>query len=93
MMIDPAVKDWLAGGEDMGPIEILLRDGTMYMNTPFTGWVSASLDDLGIGAAALTDATLLQSVLVLLQTTGFVTVVLMLMFVERPALPPDRPAA
>jgi hypothetical protein len=38
------------GGEDMGPIEILLRDGTMYMNTPFTGWVSSSLDDLGIGA-------------------------------------------
>ena len=48
---------------------------------------------LGLGAAALTDATLFQSVLVLLQTTGFVTVVLMLMFVERPALPPDRPPA
>jgi len=48
---------------------------------------------LGLGAAALTDATLFQSVLVLLQTTGFVIVVLMLMFVERPALPPDRPPA
>jgi UDP-GlcNAc:undecaprenyl-phosphate GlcNAc-1-phosphate transferase len=48
---------------------------------------------LGLGAASLTDATLFQSVLVLLQTTGFVIVVLMLMFVERPALPPDRPRA
>jgi len=48
---------------------------------------------LGLGAAALTDATLFQSILVLLQTTGFVVVVLMLMFVERPALPPDRPPA
>jgi len=48
---------------------------------------------LGIGAAALTDATLLQSVLVLLQTAGFVAVVLMLMFVERPAAPPERPPA
>lgn len=38
------------GGEDIGPMEILLRDGTMYMNTPFTGWVSSSLDDLGLGA-------------------------------------------
>jgi len=41
---------FMGGGEDIGPIEILLRDGTMYMNTPFTGWVSTSLDDLGIGA-------------------------------------------
>ena len=48
---------------------------------------------LGLGAASLTDATLFQSVLVLLQTAGFVTVVLMLMFVERPAAPPDRPPA
>ena len=48
---------------------------------------------LGLGAAALTDATLFQSVLVLVQTAGFVTVVLMLMFVERPAAPPDRPPA
>jgi UDP-GlcNAc:undecaprenyl-phosphate GlcNAc-1-phosphate transferase len=48
---------------------------------------------LGLGAAALTDATLFQSVLVLLQTAGFVTVVLMLMFVERPAAPRDRPSA
>jgi UDP-GlcNAc:undecaprenyl-phosphate GlcNAc-1-phosphate transferase len=48
---------------------------------------------LGLGAAALTDATFFQSVLVLLQTAGFVTVVLMLMFVERPVRPPDRPTA
>ncbi len=48
---------------------------------------------LGLGAAALTDATLLQSVLVLLQTAGFVAVVLMLMFIERPAPPPGQPPA
>jgi len=48
---------------------------------------------LGLGAAALTDATLFQSVLVLLQTAGFVTVVLMLMFVDRPVPPVDRPPA
>jgi UDP-GlcNAc:undecaprenyl-phosphate/decaprenyl-phosphate GlcNAc-1-phosphate transferase len=48
---------------------------------------------LGLGAAALTDATLFQSVLVLLQTAGFVAVVLMLMFVERPVRPPDPPTA
>jgi UDP-GlcNAc:undecaprenyl-phosphate GlcNAc-1-phosphate transferase len=48
---------------------------------------------LGLGAAALTEATLFQSVLVLLQTAGFVTVVLMLMFVDRPVRPPDRPTA
>jgi UDP-GlcNAc:undecaprenyl-phosphate GlcNAc-1-phosphate transferase len=45
---------------------------------------------LGLGAAALTDASLLQSVLVLLQTAGFVTVVLMLMFSTPPA-PPAGP--
>jgi UDP-GlcNAc:undecaprenyl-phosphate GlcNAc-1-phosphate transferase len=39
---------------------------------------------LGLGAAALTDATLGQSVLVLLQTAGFVLLVLLLMFTERP---------
>ncbi|HUG54694.1 MAG TPA: MraY family glycosyltransferase [Vicinamibacteria bacterium] len=48
---------------------------------------------LGLGAAALTDATLLQSVLVLLQTGGFVTIVLMLMFSPRAAPPPSRPPA
>jgi UDP-GlcNAc:undecaprenyl-phosphate GlcNAc-1-phosphate transferase len=48
---------------------------------------------LGLGAAALADATLFQSVLVLMQTAGFVAVVLMLLFVERPVAPPDRPAA
>ena len=48
---------------------------------------------LGLGAAALTDANLEQSVLVLLQTVGFVVVVLMLMFVERPAAPEERPPA
>jgi UDP-GlcNAc:undecaprenyl-phosphate/decaprenyl-phosphate GlcNAc-1-phosphate transferase len=48
---------------------------------------------LGLGAAALTDANLFQSVLVLLQTVGFVAVVLMLMFVERPEPPPGRPPA
>jgi len=48
---------------------------------------------LGLGAAALTDATLFQSVLVLLQTAGFVAVVLMLMFVERPVRPSDPPPA
>jgi UDP-GlcNAc:undecaprenyl-phosphate GlcNAc-1-phosphate transferase len=48
---------------------------------------------LGLGAAALTDATLFQSVLVLLQTAGFVTVVLMLMFVERRPPPAGRPSA
>jgi UDP-GlcNAc:undecaprenyl-phosphate GlcNAc-1-phosphate transferase len=47
---------------------------------------------LGLGAAALTEATLFQSVLVLLQTAGFVAVVLMLMFVERP-VPPGQPPA
>ena len=48
---------------------------------------------LGLGAAALTDASLLQSVLVLLQTAGFVTLVLMLLFTERPVSKPDRPPA
>jgi UDP-GlcNAc:undecaprenyl-phosphate GlcNAc-1-phosphate transferase len=48
---------------------------------------------LGLGAAALADATLFQSVLVLMQTAGFVAVVLMLLFVERPVAPPDRPPA
>jgi UDP-GlcNAc:undecaprenyl-phosphate GlcNAc-1-phosphate transferase len=48
---------------------------------------------LGLGAAALVDATLFQSVLVLMQTAGFVAVVLMLMFVERPVQPADRPSA
>jgi UDP-GlcNAc:undecaprenyl-phosphate/decaprenyl-phosphate GlcNAc-1-phosphate transferase len=48
---------------------------------------------LGLGAAALTDATLFQSVLVLMQTAGFVAVVLTLMFVDRPVRPPDRPPA
>jgi len=48
---------------------------------------------LGLGAAALTDATLFQSVLVLLQTAGFVTVVLMLMSVQRPLPPADGPRA
>jgi UDP-GlcNAc:undecaprenyl-phosphate GlcNAc-1-phosphate transferase len=48
---------------------------------------------LGLGAAALTEATLFQSVLVLLQTAGFVAVVLMLMFTERPVPPPGRPPA
>ncbi len=48
---------------------------------------------LGLGAAALTDATLLQSVLVLLQTAGFVAVVLMLMFIERQVPPPGHPPA
>jgi UDP-GlcNAc:undecaprenyl-phosphate/decaprenyl-phosphate GlcNAc-1-phosphate transferase len=48
---------------------------------------------LGLGAAALTDATRFQSVLVLMQTLGFVAVVLMLMFVKRPVGAPDQPAA
>ena len=48
---------------------------------------------LGLGAAALADATLFQSVLVLMQTAGFLAVVLMLLFVERPVAPPARPPA
>ncbi|HEV7499299.1 MAG TPA: MraY family glycosyltransferase [Vicinamibacteria bacterium] len=48
---------------------------------------------LGLGAAALTDANLLQSVLVLLQTAGFIAVVLMLMFSARPAPPAAGPPA
>ena len=48
---------------------------------------------LGLGAAALTDANLFQSVLVLLQTFGFVALVLMLMFTDRPMPPADRPPA
>jgi UDP-GlcNAc:undecaprenyl-phosphate GlcNAc-1-phosphate transferase len=48
---------------------------------------------LGLGAAALTEATLFQSVLVLMQTAGFVAVVLMLMFVDRPLRSADRPPA
>jgi UDP-GlcNAc:undecaprenyl-phosphate GlcNAc-1-phosphate transferase len=38
---------------------------------------------LGLGACSLSDATLLQSLLVLLQTLGFVTLLLLLMFVKR----------
>jgi UDP-GlcNAc:undecaprenyl-phosphate GlcNAc-1-phosphate transferase len=48
---------------------------------------------LGLGAAALAEASLFQSVLVLMQTAGFIAVVLMLMFVERPVPPADRPPA
>jgi UDP-GlcNAc:undecaprenyl-phosphate/decaprenyl-phosphate GlcNAc-1-phosphate transferase len=48
---------------------------------------------LGLGAASLTDATLFQSVLVLLQTAGFVGVVLMIMFVDRRVPPPGQPPA
>ncbi len=38
---------------------------------------------LGLGAASLTDATLLQALLILVQSLGFVALVLILMFLER----------
>jgi UDP-GlcNAc:undecaprenyl-phosphate GlcNAc-1-phosphate transferase len=44
---------------------------------------------LGLGAASLTDATLTQAVLVLMQSAGVVGIVLMLMFTTRP--PRERP--
>src|SRR5262249_31553073 len=53
---------------------------------------------LGLGAAALPDATLFHSVPVPLPTAGLVAgglvgVFLMLMFVDRPVRPPDPPPA
>jgi UDP-GlcNAc:undecaprenyl-phosphate/decaprenyl-phosphate GlcNAc-1-phosphate transferase len=41
---------------------------------------------LGLGAVSLTDATPGQSLLTLLQTVGFVTLLLLLMFVQRPVV-------
>jgi UDP-GlcNAc:undecaprenyl-phosphate GlcNAc-1-phosphate transferase len=38
---------------------------------------------LGLGAVSLTDATLFQSFLILLQAAGFVTLILILMFFDR----------
>jgi hypothetical protein len=37
----------------LGAFEILFREGTIYMNTPFTGWVSMSAEDLGEDADAM----------------------------------------
>lgn len=34
----------------MGDIEILARDGVFYMNSPFTGWISMTMADLGADA-------------------------------------------
>jgi UDP-GlcNAc:undecaprenyl-phosphate GlcNAc-1-phosphate transferase len=46
---------------------------------------------LGLGAAALTDATVTQAVLVLLQSLGVVGIVLMLLFTPRPPNEGPRP--
>jgi hypothetical protein len=47
---------------------------------------------LGIGAAALTHATLWQSVMILVQTFGFVALILILMFRERRRKPREAAA-
>jgi hypothetical protein len=35
---------------EFGAIELLARDGLFYMNSPFTGWISMSMADLGADA-------------------------------------------
>lgn len=36
-----------SGSGGLGNMELLLRDGNVYMNSPLTGWIQMSLKDLG----------------------------------------------
>jgi hypothetical protein len=42
----------LTSGSSPGKMELLMRDGTAYMNSPFTGWIKVSLEDLGPDGAS-----------------------------------------
>jgi hypothetical protein len=46
---------------------------------------------LGLGAATLADATVGETVLILIQSAGFVALILVLMFVERREDPGEEP--
>ncbi len=46
------IPDPTSGPGGLGNMEMLLRDGTVYINSPFTGWIQMSLKDLGADSAS-----------------------------------------